>query len=347
MTKELWVKPKKEQGELREFIDEVKELTDFFLISDWKLISESKPPGVKVVSKTGGDLKLVDHVYDSSPETCLIVEVSSREDEKKILEGSSRGCPYIIVKCLNWKIIPLENIIAKLHGKTKIIAEASSLEEAQTLVNVLEIGVDGILIETGNPEDVKRLMEVMNRSINRLELNSAKVVSIKPIKLGARVCLDTCDLLSEGEGVLVGCQSSGLFLVEAEVHGNPYVEARPFRVNAGPPALYILVPGGKTRYLSELKAGDTLLAVKRDGTFREVELCRVKIEWRPMKLVEVEYGGAIYKTIVQDAETVRFVARDGSKSVTDLKTSDEVLLYIQEGGRHFGTLVKSERIIER
>lgn len=347
MNKELWVKLREDQRNLREFIDEVKEFVDFFLISDWKLISEDKTPNVKVVSRTGGDLKLIDRVDEASPGSCLTVEVSSKEDEWKILEGSNKGCNYIIIKCLNWKIIPLENIVAKLHGRTKIIAEASSVEEVETLINVLEIGVDGVLVENVNPEDIKRLSRAIRKGANRLELKSAKIVLIKPVKLGARVCLDTCDLLSEGEGVLVGCQSSGLFLVEAEVHGNPYVEARPFRVNAGPPALYILVPEGKTRYLSELKAGDTILTVKRDGTFREVELCRVKIEWRPLKLVEVEYAGAIYKTVVQDAETVRFVTSDGSKSITDLKIGDEVLLYTQEGGRHFGTLVKSERIIER
>jgi len=347
LSKELWVKLKEDQRNLREFIDEVREFVDFFLISDWRLIFKDKIPNVKVVSKTGGDLKLVDCVDEASPGSCLTVEVSSKEDEGKILEGSNRGCSYIIVKCLNWKIIPLENIVAKLHGRTKIIAEASRVEEAETLINVLEVGVDGVLIENTNPEDIRRLREAIRKSINRLELKSAKIVLVKPVKLGARVCLDTCDLLSEGEGVLVGCQSSGLFLIEAEVHGNPYVEARPFRVNAGPPALYVLVPGGKTRYLSELKAGDTILTVKRDGSFREVELCRVKIEWRPLKLVEVEYAGVTYKTVVQDAETVRFVTGDGSKSITDLKTGDEVLLYTQEGGRHFGTLVKSERIIER
>ena len=347
MSKELWVKLKEDQRNLREFIDEVREFVDFFLISDWRLIFKDKTPNVKVVSKTGGDLKLVDRVDEASPGSCLTVEVSSKEDEGKILEGSNRGCSYIIVKCLNWKIIPLENIVAKLHGRTKIIAEASCVEEAEALINVLEVGVDGVLIENINPEDIRRLREAIRKSINRLALKSAKTLLVKPVKLGARVCLDTCDLLSEGEGVLVGCQSSGLFLIEAEVHGNPYVEARPFRVNAGPPALYILVPGGKTRYLSELKAGDTILTVKRDGSFREVELCRVKIEWRPLKLVEVEYAGVTYKTVVQDAETVRFVTGDGCKSITDLKTGDEVLLYTQEGGRHFGTLVKSERIIER
>lgn len=347
MSKELWVKLREGDKNLREFIDEVKSFVDFFLISDWRLVFKSKPTDIKLVSNFDGDLKLTDHLDEASPNTCLIVEVSSREDEEKIIEGSNRGCQYIIIKCLNWKIVPLENIVAKLHGKTKIIAEASSVEEAETLINVLEIGVDGVLIETINPEDVKRLKKSLTKKGERLELKKVKVVSIKPVKLGARVCLDTCDLLSEGEGVLVGCQSSGLFLIEAEVHGNPYVEARPFRVNAGPPALYILVPGGKTRYLSELKAGDTLLVVRRDGTFREVELCRVKIEWRPMKLVEVEYASTIYKTIVQDAETVRFVTSNGSKSIAELKIGDEILLYIQEGGRHFGTLVKSERVIER
>jgi len=347
LNRELWVKLREEGKNLKEFVNEVKPFVDFFLVSDWRRIFEDRPSDIKLVSKSGGDLRLVDSLDEASPETCLAIEVSSGEDERKIIEGSDRGCRYVVVKCLNWKIIPLENIVAKLHGRTKIIAEASSIEEAETLINILELGVDGVLVETTNSEDVKRLREILNKGANRIELKSVKVVSIKPVRLGARACLDTCDILSEGEGVLVGCQSSGLFLIEAEVHGNPYVEARPFRVNAGPTALYILTPGGKTRYLSELKAGDTVLVVKRDGTFREVELCRVKIEWRPMKLVEAQYDNKLYKTVVQDAETVRFVTSTGSKSITELKIGDEVLLHIQEGGRHFGTLVKSERIIER
>ena len=46
--------------------------------------------------------------------------------------------------------------------------------------------------------------------------------------------MDTCELMIHGEGMLVGSQSAGLFLVEAEVNENPYVASRPFRVNAGP-----------------------------------------------------------------------------------------------------------------
>ncbi len=75
---------------------------------------------------------------------------------------------------------------------------------------------------------------------------------------------------------------------------------------------------------------------------------RVKIEWRPMLLIEAEYEGRKIKTIVQNAETIRLVTREGSKSVAELKAGDEVLVYItEEGGRHFGTLVKEEMVIER
>ena len=51
--------------------------------------------------------------------------------------------------------------------------------------------------------------------------------------------------------------------------------------------------------------------------------------------------------IVQNAEIIRFVAGDESKSVSDLKAGDEVLVYHQSGGRHFGVLVSEESIIEQ
>ncbi|MCW3977450.1 MAG: 3-dehydroquinate synthase II, partial [Candidatus Bathyarchaeota archaeon] len=154
-------------------------------------------------------------------------------------------------------------------------------------------------------------------------------------------------LMKSGEGILVGCQSSGLFLVQAEVHESPYVETRPFRVNAGPISLYTLSSPTRTRYLSELKAGDEVLIVDRKGKTRSTNVARIKIEWRPMLLVIAEYEGKRIKTIVQNAETIRLVTSQGSKSVVDLKPSDELLVHVVEGGRHFGTLVKEETVIER
>jgi 3-dehydroquinate synthase II len=66
-----------------------------------------------------------------------------------------------------------------------------------------------------------------------------------------------------------------------------------------------------------------------------------------MFLVETEASGKSYSLIVQNAETVRLVSVSASKSVTDLASGDEVLIFVEEGGRHFGTLVADELVIER
>jgi 3-dehydroquinate synthase II len=152
--------------------------------------------------------------------------------------------------------------------------------------------------------------------------------------------------MTPGEGMLVGSQSAGLFLIEAEVHRNPHVEPRPFRVNAGPVSSYVLTPGYKTRYLCELRAGDEVLIVGRSGSTRTGHVARVKIERRPMMLVETESNGKCFSIVVQNAETVRLISNDTSESVSNLKAGDEILLRIEEGGRHFGTLVADEMVIE-
>jgi 3-dehydroquinate synthase II len=180
-----------------------------------------------------------------------------------------------------------------------------------------------------------------------IELVTVEVVAVKKIGTGARSCIDTCELMKQGEGMLLGCQSSGLFLVQAEVHESPYVETRPFRVNAGPLSLYALTSPGRTRYLSELKSGEEVLVVDREGKVRVTNVARSKIEWRPLILIEAEYSGKTLKLIAQNAETIRVVTSEGSKAVTDLQKGDKILARIEEGGRHFGTLVKEEAVIER
>jgi hypothetical protein len=72
--------------------------------------------------------------------------------------------------------------------------------------------------------------------------------------MGDRVCVDTCTLMTEGEGILVGDTSSVLFLVQAETLENPYVASRPFRINAGAVHGYTLTGTG-TKYLAELCSG--------------------------------------------------------------------------------------------
>ncbi|MEM3704182.1 MAG: 3-dehydroquinate synthase II, partial [Candidatus Bathyarchaeia archaeon] len=205
---------------------------------------------------------------------------------------------------------------------------------------------DGVVLKTSEPEELMKAAYILKKQLPKIELKPVKIVNIKRIGTGARACIDTCDLMKTGEGLLVGCQSACLFLVEAEVHENPFVQPRPFRVNAGAISLYALCPFDKTRYLSELKAGDEVLIVDRNGNARPTNFARVKTEWRPLVLVEAEHEGRLFKIILQNAETIRLVSQEKSIPVTELTIGDTVLAYISEGGRHFGTLVKEEMVIE-
>lgn len=56
----------------------------------------------------------------------------------------------------------------------------------------------------------------------------------------------------------------------------------------GPVHAYVAVPGGKTSYLSELKAGKEVLVVDQNGKQRTAIIGRVKIETRPLILVEAK-----------------------------------------------------------
>ncbi len=282
------------------------------------------------------------------PGNCAVeLVVKDSSDEERALQLVEMGVRYLLVRCPNWKIIPLENLIARAGQKTTLLADVSSVSDAKVALQTLELGVGGVVLTPSSAGDIDEIDRYLKQMQETVPLIKGKVVSVKPIGPGARVCVDTCELMEPGEGMLVGSQSTGLFLVEAEVHRNPHVEPRPFRVNAGPVSSYVLTPGFKTRYLSELKAGDEVLIVKRSGATRAGHVGRVKIERRPMILIETDVIGRPFSLIVQNAETVRLVSDGASKSVSELKSGDEVLVRLEEGGRHFGTLVANEMVIER
>jgi 3-dehydroquinate synthase II len=180
-----------------------------------------------------------------------------------------------------------------------------------------------------------------------VELTAARITRIRPLGMGDRVCVDTCANMGLGEGMLVGNSSGGLFLVHAESLENPYVAPRPFRVNAGPVHAYIRTPGGRTKYLGELAAGDEVLVVSHQGQTRPAVVGRVKVESRPLMLVAAEAHGKEITAILQNAETIRLTRPDGEAvSIVALQPGDEVLAALEEAGRHFGHKIQ-ETILER
>lgn len=353
--KELWIELDTSLLENQTFLKSVAQNYDVALIDPIE-IESIKKLGIRTASNSPISDIIVLSIFDpekfkelkkQGKTIALKMTIEGKKDEEKTIAAAEFNVDYIIIKTPNWKIIPLENLIAQTRGKTKILAEVSNTKEAKVALETLELGSDGIVLKTNDPKELKNTSNLIRKSIFDFELSSVTVFDVKEIGTGARACIDTCELMKEGEGILLGCQSSGLFLVQAEVHESPYVETRPFRVNAGPLSLYTLTSQTRTRYLSELKSGEEVLVVDREGNTRLTNIARVKIEWRPLLLIEAEHKGKILKLIAQNAETIRVVTTAGSKAVTNLKKGDKILARVEEGGRHFGTLVKEEAVIER
>lgn len=271
-----------------------------------------------------------------------VITITSQDDEDDIMAAQASG--PVIVETPDWSIIPLENLIAK---GAKVVARVGNLDEAKTAVGILEHGVWGVLVDTPDPGELKRTLAFLKGEGVDTPLTSVEITEVVPVGMGDRVCVDTCTEMGLGEGMLVGNSSSAMLLIHAESIENPYVAARPFRVNAGAVHAYTKVPGGKTRYLSELSAGDEVMITDYKGKSSIGVVGRLKIEKRPLLLVKAKAGDKAITAICQNAETIRLTTPEGKPaSVVNLKPGDKVLASLEEGGRHFGHKIE-ETITEK
>jgi len=345
--KEIWVEisPKTSDSEKLAIINLAKENCDFIL-KESRLENLSGNENIVLLSSL--DENKIKRLKNENKKIALKIAIRGKDDENIAADAAGLFIDYLVITCLDWCVIPLENLIAKTRGKSKILAEVQNYKDAKLVLEALELGTDGVLLKTSSSEELKKTIDLVKKKNSILKLLPAKIVVVKQIGTGARVCVDTCDLMVKGEGMLVGCQASGFFHVEAEVTENPYVQARPFRVNAGSLSMYTFGSLDKTRYLSDLKAGEEVLIVEKNGRVRTVDVGRVKIELRPLILIEANVDGKRIKTILQNAETIRLITENDSIPVTDLKIDDEVLVYLTKGGgRHFGIAVDEETVIEK
>jgi 3-dehydroquinate synthase II len=290
------------------------------------------PPGHSAEAKKFGVIRTIAADGDLKPGTdVFMVDIASKEDEQRI----ARLAPDkpVMVTTRDWTIIPLENLIAQ---RQNIFLEVATLADARTALAILERGVDGIVINNRDEAELRKIIAA---------LKEEAITRVLPLTMGDRVCIDTCSSMGLGEGMLIGNSSSGMFLVHAESIENPYVAPRPFRVNAGPVHAYVRVPGGTTRYLSELKAGDPVLIVTSEGKTEQAVVGRVKIEKRPLVFIEAAVKDRVFSAILQNAETVRLTAPGGTPvSVVELSRGTKVLVLVEAAGRHFG--MKVEESIE-
>lgn len=307
---------------------------DALLCNDSDIKKIKKLGIVKVISKNG-DIRLGRDI--------LIQEINDKADERDAMNAVKKT--PIIAKIADWKIIPLEDLIAS--NPENVYCYVKDSKEAAIALTLLEKGVAGIVLKTKNFNEIKKVSNVLSQASEKLELVKAKIVEIKMLGLADRVCIDTTTNMGKGAGMLVGDTSSGYLLVHSESLQTPYCDPRPFRVNASAVHAYIKLPNNKTKYLADLKTGDDLLIVNHDGTTVTTNLGRAKIEKRPMILIRAEHGSSPISLIMQNAETIRLTKPGGKAvSVVGLKPGDEVLGYLEKGGRHFGLKIE-ESITEK
>ena len=275
--------------------------------------------------------------------------VSSNRDIDAAVAEAEAGLDFVVVEARDWKIIPLENVVARLHrADAAVFTTASTPADVRKAFSILDVGLDGVILSTSSVADVQSALSYMgSRSFG---LSEATITEIGEAGDGERVCVDTASMLGAGEGLLVGSRSNFYFLVHNESIASSFTAARPFRVNAG--AVHAYTPGadGRTLYLSEVEGGTEVLVVDSAGSARRATVGRAKIERRPMLAVKArDAGGEVGGIIIQDAETVRLVGPGGrAVSVTGLRAGDKVMVHARPAaGRHFGTEVAGEYILEK
>lgn len=348
-SRELIIAPKVSRGQLGKFLTEVIREGIKIVNVDPSSLKGLKTKLVTIHTSQNSDYVIIDKATKiKGRKVGMKFKVLSNADIEKILQFSKEGLDFVIVEVRDWKIIPLENIIAKLHKiHTKIFAIANSPDEVRKMFSVLEIGVDGVIFSTSSINEVKEALVYLGT--RSFDLKPAKIVEIKEVGNGERVCVDTASMLGRGEGMLIGSRSNFLFLVHNESVGSSFTSPRPFRVNAGAVHCYTLSPDGTTKYLSELETGSEVLVIDSHGKARRATVGRSKIESRPMLMIKAQIGDEIGGIIAQNAETIRFVRPNGHLvSVTHLKRGDIVLAYAKPAtGRHFGMEVDDEYIVEK
>ena len=348
-NRELIIAPKVARGQLGKFLSELEKEGIKIVNLDPVDLKGIKSKLSTVHTSTNADYVIVDKITKiKGKKIGMKFKVLSNVDIEKILQFAKAGLDFVVIEVKDWKIIPLENIIAKLHKiHTEIFAVANTPDEVRKMFSILEIGVDGVIFSTSSINEVKETLVYLGTK--NFDLRPAKILEIKEVGNGERVCVDTASILGRGEGMLIGSRSNFLFLVHNESVGSSFTSPRPFRVNAGAVHCYTLSPDGTTNYLSELETGSEVLVINSHGKARRATVGRSKIESRPMLMIKAQIGEEVGGIIAQNAETIRFVRPNGHLvSVTHLKKGDIVLAYSKPAtGRHFGMEVDDEYIVEK
>jgi 3-amino-4-hydroxybenzoic acid synthase len=284
----------------------------------------------------------IDLLREITREPALKAGLLMKIDDKVTLEKAAQLVKSVELMIIEFKDptnIPLELMLATAQNSPcQIYKKVTNARDGEVSLLIMETGADGLVLSTSNVKEIRSLDKIIQR-VNEIhfELKEAIVKKIKPTGMGTRVCIDTTSELTQDEGMLLGSTSSGGLLICSETHYLPYMNLRTFRVNAGGVHLYVWGPDDRVGYLSDLRAGDKVVVVNSHGNARAVTIGRLKIETRPLLLIECEIEGVSINVFIQDDWHVRIFGSDGAiRPSSEIKINDKLLGYLDQPGRHVG-----------
>jgi 3-amino-4-hydroxybenzoic acid synthase len=293
---------------------------------------------ISVHSYSRGNSELLASHLRHSKKDGILVDVDNKDNLEDACAAVRAGL-LTVIRFKDPTKIPLEIVLAAGSRRgAKIMTFVSNLAEANVVTSVLESGPDGVIMTPASVADIEPLGRLCGPKRGQLPLKEYSVTEISDAGTGDRVCVDTCSNFLPDEGLLVGAFGGGFLLCCSETHPLPYMPTRPFRVNAGAVSSYILSSPERTNYLSELRQGHTVTAVRVGGETRPVVVGRCKIETRPLLLVKVQSSdGEAASLLLQNDWHVRVLGRAGAvHNITELTVGTIVMGYSAARARHVG-----------
>ena len=158
-TRELIISPKVSQAQLTKFIPQLEDEGIKMVYVDPKKLGKIKTKLQTVFPSSAAKYVVLEKEKATKPKGAKVgrkFQVLSNSDIENILYAAKKGLDFVIIEVKDWKIIPLENIIAKLHKiHTKIFAIARTPKEVRKMFSILEVGVDGVIFNASTINEVR------------------------------------------------------------------------------------------------------------------------------------------------------------------------------------------------
>ncbi|HQG49342.1 MAG TPA: 3-dehydroquinate synthase II, partial [Sedimentisphaerales bacterium] len=101
------------------------------------------PEGQSGTVRQFGKIKTVEPGGDLKPGVDVeFIDVASKADEDRA--ASVPANKLVVLKMLDWTIIPIENLLARRGGN--LLVQVANSEQAKLMVEILEKGVDGVVL---------------------------------------------------------------------------------------------------------------------------------------------------------------------------------------------------------